>query len=551
MSLVSTLVSPIWKRLANRILTVRYRLRLKQENEMFARKLEILSRCGPESSEQAQAQSIWRKMVGLRSSEALRDNQLLKSDSYGENKSNTGYAYQPGALENVPPLPSPLYNDFTLFSVTKENAHRQIEVNWYLRQRAAAIDQWMARNFGLSVAFVFVVTMIIQVTTKTHQIWPTIAWTHSCPMGWEFLPAWTFGVVFFFVVCPILLWKLRATKDPHLVQVDVYLCVVVGLPFSVLGLVWWVFIDPKFPNSFSAGNVFLMMVAITGHISSIVMPLWKAIRDEKRKRRRKLLMNLEHFIMVLDDPVLSYEFRAFTIADSCVELIIFYQEYQNLQRQARAILLSHIPQIGDGGANITTDNVLHPLSGFIRRLSNFMQQTPENVEDAEQAIGMALANPASLPPNSTVSQPDDAGSRSMSSTSPASLTGSIRLSASIRKHVRSISNGSRHSPKRRAALDGSAMPASLDDLVAVSPVPKELRPLFVGFFQMFVKYDAPMAVNVSHEVLQSVTGRIERKELVVGMFDRVKDEVVKNLASIGRPDKVAMQVTDQYFTFSI
>ncbi|KAI9105519.1 hypothetical protein DFS34DRAFT_599730 [Phlyctochytrium arcticum] len=473
------------------------------------------------------------------------------------------------------------YNDFTLFSISKESADRQMEINWYLRFRTLELNKWIARLFASSIAAIFIVNAIVQISTPRARMWPTVDWTGTCKLVWEFVPAWLYAGSFLGLGCPILLWRLRNTKDPHLVLVDVYICLVVGLPIALASLAWGLFIDSQFPTSFGAGSMFLVFATVTGHLTSVIMPLMRAFGDERRKRERRILQNMENFMMVLHDPITSGEFEQYTIGDSCVELMIFFQEWQELQRQARALLFANTgynptsSQISNQDLSNQSIQSHYSLSQqsqppLISRFKSLLHTGGASDEDLEWdggatgfrkntsttvtteastnpgGTGTSESRPSSpLLPNSTVgSVYQSVSAGSVLPVRSASIMDFIRKAASDRYSAASFMGlpysappggpSVSATPSGQRLPDGSlsgigSPPPTLEALVAMSPVPKPIIPLYLGFFQMFVKPDASMAVNCAHNVVQEVVQCVERKELTVGMFNKVKDEVVRNL----------------------
>ena len=49
-----------------------------------------------------------------------------------------------------------------------------------------------------------------------------------------------------------------------------------------------------------------------GHVASVILPVYQCIRDERMLSSKHLLLNMESFMKVLNDPQLFQEFKNFT-----------------------------------------------------------------------------------------------------------------------------------------------------------------------------------------------------------------------------------------------
>ncbi|KAI9001955.1 hypothetical protein BC832DRAFT_126642 [Gaertneriomyces semiglobifer] len=296
-------------------------VRQRQEDDMFHQRLMALAKSSQlrkNLSSKAFNQPAWRRLTSIRALRLGRDEKSTASDP------------------EAPPTPvkSDGYNG-TMFHIETPNTD-EMEVNWYLTRRGAQIDKNVKRIFVTSIGLTGLITLCVQCTTKVHTIWPKVAWLGECPYGWEFLPAWLGLGLFFFVAGPRALWTTRHIVDPHRVRLDLILVQSIGLLGALVGGLWWaLFLKTTGIPDYSAGNLFLSSVPIIVQVASVLLPTLRARETDQRRRRQCLLMNYTSFDQVLNDPVMRTELKVFTIRDSCVEAIIFYEEYDKLQRIAR------------------------------------------------------------------------------------------------------------------------------------------------------------------------------------------------------------------------
>ncbi|KAJ3181404.1 hypothetical protein HDU85_003724 [Gaertneriomyces sp. JEL0708] len=369
---------------------------------------------------------------------------------------------------------------------TQRDKRHMMEVNWYLRQRAKYIDRRIGQTFVIGVASTFMATCIIQVVTKERRMWPVV--DKGCvDNGWEFCLAWVAGAGFFGFVAPYMLWKLRRAADPAGVQLDVYFSFIVGVPSMFASFLWFNFISPKFGLPFRLGSLFLMMLPVVLHVMSVVWPVVKCRRWLKERRRRRLGMNMAGLEWVMRNVGMAVEFEEWCLKESCIELFIFLSEYRQLQRQARNILLPPLL------ATPNEEENHHPLSSVFLRLSHrhFAKHSPAPTPFAQQSTYFACHNRG-----------------------PTGLTAAPSLQA--------VSGVVGLATKGRPSHD-------IMQLFPTLPVPESLETLWIGFYEMFIKTDSPIALNLPHDIVNEVADMVACRQLTVGMFDRCRESVFNSL----------------------
>ncbi|KAJ3184396.1 hypothetical protein HDU85_001701 [Gaertneriomyces sp. JEL0708] len=439
---------------------------LPNEDDMFHQRLMALAKSSQlrrNLSTKAFNQPAWRRLTSLRALRLGRDEKSAALDP------------------EAPPTPvkTEAYNG-TVFHIETPDTD-EMEVNWYLSKRGAQIDKNVKRIFVISIGVTGLITLCVQCTTKVHTIWPKVAWLGECPYGWEFVPAWLGLALFFFVLGPRALWTTRHIVDPHRVRLDLILVQSIGLLAVLVGGCWWgLWLSKTGIQDYSAGNVFLSCVPVIVQVASVLLPTLRARENDQRRRRQHLLMNYTSFDQVLNDPVMRTELKVFTIRDSCVEAIIFYEEYDKLQRIARTAVQAQFNE------EMRTQAEGSGITGTLRRMGSMLPINKSHVSSSKE-----------LYESGSNGDPDH-GQQAKSS-------------LAARKWA------------------GESQTLSMNNLIAAAKVPGEVRPLFIGFYEMFIRPDAPLVVNVSYETVQECLEKVKKNELTVGMFDKVKEEVFRNL----------------------
>ncbi|KAJ3288806.1 hypothetical protein HK104_007951 [Borealophlyctis nickersoniae] len=192
---------------------------------------------------------------------------------------------------------------------------------------------------------------------------------------------------------------------------------------------------------------------------------------------------MDGFMKVLTDRHLFEEFKAFAATDLCVESPLFFEAYQELQvvaanACARSRLLPHgtIIQSSPLATSATlTQPVFQTIRSKLRHASTSTAPSPHT-------------------PTGSTAAPAAAGNTSNQSLTDHSSTGGSKVLASL-------------------------------------VVPEEARPKFRAFYDTYISEGAPFEVNLPAETRRSILDAFESstESLTVGVFDKAKDEVVRNM----------------------
>ncbi|KAJ3037759.1 hypothetical protein HDV00_001344 [Rhizophlyctis rosea] len=71
--------------------------------------------------------------------------------------------------------------------------------------------------------------------------------------------------------------------------------------------------------------------------------------------------------------------------------------------------------------------------------------------------------------------------------------------------------------------------ASVARAFAELPVPENVKPHYLAFFETYIRPGAPFEVNIPSNVREAITACIEKDVFTIGMYDKAKEEVITNM----------------------
>ncbi|KAJ2160531.1 hypothetical protein GGF46_002180 [Coemansia sp. RSA 552] len=361
-------------------------------------------------------------------------------------------------------------------------------------------DCMLLMYIGASLAFSVVLTLIINITNSDYSLSPV---NIICGFVWGFVPVTALIIICFFVVFPIILWRVWRNRDAYGIRHDLIICDTVGIADLILSLVWVNAlhdIQPMWP-----GLSFIFIYAILIHISSVFVPLvnaWKhnrkctahnAALEQNIQQDGGLLPHrvsapLQHttshradFNRMLDDSVEYERFRMFAASCLSSELTTFIEEYQILKAETVALL-----QPGH------------------RICSSDLGRYAVSTTAPSDAMGVAVDALGSIGPRSNVF-----------SNSPAVLQGPAspnQLSATTSVTV-TIAGALADS---KAALAGDQIPQ----------FPPQLVERLKSIYYDYVDTSSYSSVNASPVIVRHITGHMESGNYPITLFDELKAEVL-------------------------
>ncbi|KAI9285868.1 hypothetical protein BC943DRAFT_262892, partial [Umbelopsis sp. AD052] len=200
-----------------------------------------------------------------------------------------------------------------------------------------------------------------------------------------------FMVTFFqCIISPILIWLLRHDRDAHNLRNELIAIFAVGIPTSVLYLVWVTVFPPAY--SYTGPNVRLFWGSINwiglsqaaAHFIAVTYPLLasyglctcpciKRVKRFGRSRRRKSSISLARQLdcttvsleYILSQPDLLEHLKYVAVQDFSTENVLFCEQYDILAKKTVAKLNDRRPsdekRLHKNYTSLTSDPIPHEL----------------------------------------------------------------------------------------------------------------------------------------------------------------------------------------------
>lgn len=287
-------------------------------------------------------------------------------------------------------------------------------------------------------------------------------------------------VLYAFFICilaPFLLWYLRNNSDSHGIRTEVWIDAFVGIPFFILYLVWFILNSYDYEalsiyvsKSYGPGN-WVILFTITAHFCSVVFPIityisienkyWLRFQCKYKKavyRIQRLLccghpkpldtdetmaamsiipeLSMESLERTLADPEMIHQLQDLAIRDFSSENVIFYEKYLKLQEKFKNEFVLHVDNPNHSSTSRNWINSLAKKSSTIPFITYV--PTPLNNKDTD----------------GDMSEKDD------------------------------------------DSLSNDKNQVMFKKFMSI-PVPYKLYPDFIRLYEIFIKEDAPIQVNIS------------------------------------------------------
>ncbi|KAJ2625499.1 hypothetical protein GGI25_000598 [Coemansia spiralis] len=386
-------------------------------------------------------------------------------------------------------------------NLRRTNPHERLRLSQQLHKYRQLLryttDRMLLLYVSLSLLFIVILSFIINATDKQFSMKPV---NIVCDAIWGFIPGLAIIIFYFFIVFPIILWRVWRHNDAYGIRNDLIICDTVGVTVMVVTLVWVLVLQET--QQIWPGLSYIWVYAILIHISSVFVPLLKAIRHTKQaidgatpqliysaaqasttmpttigmSRRRS------EFNRMLDSVHEYEKFRTFAASCFCSELTSFAEEYQVLKSQVVAL--------------------------FERRSSE---------EDK---------NNSPVTPNTL--------SMNTERTSREAAIQSIRLSQCL------VDNALLQSTEFALPLPQTCVTVSiLATLLEKQPelsqdsltYPQPLAHKLLSIYREYVDPNSLTSVNASSMVVRRITENINTNYFPITLFDELKDEVLFMLYS--------------------
>ncbi|KAJ2725639.1 hypothetical protein GGI07_001139 [Coemansia sp. Benny D115] len=229
-------------------------------------------------------------------------------------------------------------------SVPRLRQAKQLEK--YKRLLPYVTDKALIIYIAIVIAVGVVLTLVINITDKQFSMRPM---STICIFFWGFLPITAVVVLYFFIIFPIILWRVWRQNDAYGIRNDLIICDTVGILCMVITIVWVNVL--KETQQIWPGMSYIWVYAFFIHITSVLIPLVRAMQhirnsDEQDKQQEPLDVSMmtqstlaysigqgrrAGFNAMLEDPIEYQSFRAFAVSCFCSELTGFIEEYQALK----------------------------------------------------------------------------------------------------------------------------------------------------------------------------------------------------------------------------
>ncbi|KAJ1850594.1 hypothetical protein LPJ73_003377 [Coemansia sp. RSA 2703] len=238
-------------------------------------------------------------------------------------------------------------------SVSRLKQARQLEK--YKRLLPYVRERMLIFYMTVFILIGIILTLVINITDKQFGIRPVKS---ICIFYWGFLPITAVVVVFFFLVFPVVLWRIWRDNDAYGIRNDLIICDTVGIVCMVITLIWVNLLhetQQKWP-----GLSFVWVYAIFIHITSVFIPLLRSIQHMRLSEDHDRTFTAENmmddgpqmslnisrraaFNRMFDDPLEYQHFRTFAASCFCSELTGFIEEYQSLKARTLVLLKTTEP----------------------------------------------------------------------------------------------------------------------------------------------------------------------------------------------------------------
>ncbi|TPX70219.1 hypothetical protein SpCBS45565_g01970 [Spizellomyces sp. 'palustris'] len=362
---------------------------------------------------------------------------------------------------------------------------RGMRDNWWWTNRERSTDRYLLFWFGVIMGVDVIGMVLVQIFTKTFQIWPTVATSPGCVSQWEYLPQFLGTFLYYTIACPIVLWRLRSVRDNYGVRNDLLISVLTTMPL--------------FTNNAGYVAVSGMALHSADRLPSVASTQL-SYRDERIRAKMVLLHNMTSFAQVLSDKTIWDQFKTYMAADFCVENALFFEAYQELLVIAAAafaranIVIAGMPHHGSALATST-----------IRSGKIFNDLLRRRASMSGGGYPLQITQVCSLTRNRA---PSPAPSSRLSSTNSGSSP-----------HIETSAPPSKSCENEQV---GGPLPAFVD-----MPVPESARALYKAFYENYLEPGAPYEVNLPSSIREQVQHALSEDKITVGMYDTAKDEVVQ------------------------
>ncbi|GAN08808.1 hypothetical protein MAM1_0224d08324 [Mucor ambiguus] len=251
------------------------------------------------------------------------------------------------------------------------------DYQWYLK-RTRKKKYLMVRPYCIYLLSIIVILVI----TLPSELMAMQAYG-ACYVRWGSTLLVSLYAFFICILVPFMLWYLRNYSDSHGIRTEVWVDAIVGIPFFILYFVWFILntydyeaLSIYVSKTFGPGN-WVILFTITAHFCSVVFPIIAYIPIESKFwlqfqcKCRKAVCRLQRFLhygsarkqrdaegamaamsiipelsmesleRTLADPEMMRQLQDLAIRDFSSENVIFYEKYLRLEEKFKSEFLLH------------------------------------------------------------------------------------------------------------------------------------------------------------------------------------------------------------------
>lgn len=298
------------------------------------------------------------------------------------------------------------------------------DYQWYLK-RTQKNKYLMVRPYCI---YLLSLLVILVVTLPSELM--TMQMYGACNNRWGSTLLVALYAFFIGIMVPFMLWYLRNNSDSHGIRTEVWVDAIVGVPFFILYLVWFILntynyeaLSIYISKAYGPGN-WVIFFTITAHFCSVVFPIiayipienkyWLWCLSKYRKgicKLQRLLgcgaspkqmdteaamagvsiipeLSMESLERILADPEMMHQLQDLAIRDFSSENVIFYEKYLQLEEKFKSEFVLHMDNLNHSSTSKKWINSLakkSPTIPFIAHLPTTHLPTTTNDQDSDDA----------------------------------------------------------------------------------------------------------------------------------------------------------------------
>ncbi|KAI8641637.1 hypothetical protein BD408DRAFT_444208 [Parasitella parasitica] len=270
-----------------------------------------------------------------------------------------------------------------------------VDYQWYLKRTHKQKYRTMLPYclYLLSIFLIFVVALPSEIMAMQSLGTCYVKWGSGLLAG--------LYALFIFVLVPFMIWYLRNNSDAHGIRTEVFIDALVGIPFFILYLFWYIFniydnykeLQIYISKSFGPANWVVFFTA-TAHFFSVVLPVigyipienkyWTQCQYKLKKFSIQIVrflscesirridneeaittaailpeLSMESLERTLADPDMVVQLQDLAIRDLSSENVIFYEKYLKLEEKFRGEYAHHADNINHSS---TSKNWINSLT---------------------------------------------------------------------------------------------------------------------------------------------------------------------------------------------